>query len=283
MKNYIPALAFVSLLSFVSCSNTEVGGNTASSNESVQDTSLSLFHAIPVDSIVSPIDGVRVMSYSAEHIDSSFKLNYLKLSEKGRDSLGTLTPTEANSISIQFLQFEDKAHGGIWKKINDTLRYLVMGNNSAAKALLYNDSTLLETIYTESVSMDLLTWTKDYVSISQNIGGYYGGAHGMYGSTYYTFMIKSGERLNYNLVFGLDNLETLKGIVKKYYNQEYGDTYTAVGESFSLPSCFAFSREGIKFLYNPYEMGTYADGLREVTVPYKAMKEIINPAYISLK
>ncbi len=283
MKNYIPVFAFVSLLSFVSCSNKEAGGNTASSNESTQDTSLSLFHAIPVDSIVSPIAGVRVMSYSAEHIDSTFLVKFKNATDQEREDWPGFAPQDPNKIEIQFLQFEANSNQAVWKKINDTIRYLVMGHSSAAKTLLYQDSDFLSSIYSQSSNMTIDEWTHDYLSIVQNDGGYMGGAHGFYGAVLNSFDLKTGERMTYKNVFREGTLEAVAKTVQAYYEKEYGISYKSMSEKFELANCFAFEKKGITFLYNPYEMGSYADGVRELTVPYAALKDFINPAYIGLK
>jgi hypothetical protein len=280
MKNQLSFSIFILFLSFVSCSNIEAGGSSASRNESVQDTNLSLFKATLVDTIKSPSSGITLYSYSATHIDSTYFINFHKATEKEREEYyGPISPSEPNSKDIQFFQFKDAASGANWTKINDTLRYLVMGNSSPEKALMYKDSDFIMSIYTESVSMDLLEWTKDYISISQNTGGYYGGAHGLYGSTYYTFDIKSGERLSYADLVSNESLPKLSALVQQNYEKLFGKAYLEFSDKFELPNSFAFTKEGLKFLYNPYEMGSYVDGLREVTVSYSALKGIIKTAY----
>ena len=244
----------------------------------------SLFKEVQVDSIHSPIEGVQLYNYNAAHVDSSYFINFNHATAKEREEhFGGVTPSEPNNIDIQYYQFKDAASGANWKKINDTLRYLVMGFSTEAKALHYNDSDFLMSIFTESVSMDLLEWTKDYISISQNTGGYYGGAHGLYGSSYYTFDIKSGDRLTYADLVSTESLHKLLEIVRKNYEKLYGRGYLDLSEKFELSNSFAFTKEGLRFIYNPYEMGSYVDGLREVIVPYSSLKGILNPAYKDLK
>lgn len=278
MRLLLMLLVATAVFSNTSCNQKNAeNGFIVNTNKAVPDT---LFKETIVDTIPSPIAGVKLYSYSATHIDSTYFINFHKATEKEREEYyGPISPSEPNSKDIQYFQFKDAASGANWTKINDTLRYLVMGNSSPEKALMYKDSDFIMSIYTESVSMDLLEWTKDYISISQNTGGYYGGAHGLYGSTYYTFDIKSGERLSYADLVSNEEMPKLSALVQQNYEKLFGKAYLEFSDKFELPNSFAFTKEGLKFLYNPYEMGTYADGLREVTVSYSALKGIIKTAY----
>ncbi len=44
---------------------------------------------------------------------------------------------------------------------------------------------------------------------------------------------------------------------------------------FFLPDSFGFSREGLIFLYNPYEIAAYAVGPIQLTVPYVQLKDVL--------
>lgn len=279
MKRYVLALCLCNAFALAAC-NQSASQQTATSNVTSAASVEKYFEEKKVDSIQSPSSGITLYSYSATHIDSTYFINFHKATEKEREEYyGPISPSEPNSKDIQYFQFKDAASGANWTKINDTFRYLVMGNSSPEKALMYKDSDFIMSIYTESVSMDLLEWTKDYISISQNTGGYYGGAHGMYGSSYYTFDIKSGERLSYADLVSNEEMPKLMAVVQTNYEKLFGKAYLEFSDKFELPNSFAFTKEGLKFLYNPYEMGTYADGLREVSVPYSALKGIIKTAY----
>lgn len=40
---------------------------------------------------------------------------------------------------------------------------------------------------------------------------------------------------------------------------------------------FALTKEGIKFIFNPYEIAPYAMGQQEFTIPYSALQAIAKP------
>jgi len=44
---------------------------------------------------------------------------------------------------------------------------------------------------------------------------------------------------------------------------------------FTLTDNFAITKEGLKFVYNPYEVAPYAFGQQEIIIPYTSLKEVI--------
>ncbi|HEV7350490.1 DUF3298 and DUF4163 domain-containing protein [Telluribacter sp.] len=56
--------------------------------------------------------------------------------------------------------------------------------------------------------------------------------------------------------------------------QEVG--YFLPGNQFFLPANMAFTREGVLFLYNPYEIAAYARGPIQFIIPYSRLTDIIH-------
>ncbi|MEY2898123.1 MAG: hypothetical protein RL138_176, partial [Bacteroidota bacterium] len=139
MRLLLMLLVAMAVFSNTSCNQKNAeNGFIVNTNKAVPDT---LFKETIVDTIPSPITGVKLYSYSATHIDSTYFINFHKATEKEREEYyGPISPSEPNSKDIQYFQFKDAASGANWTKINDTLRYLVMGNSSPEKALMYKDS-----------------------------------------------------------------------------------------------------------------------------------------------
>ncbi|WP_169798107.1 RsiV family protein [Moraxella oblonga] len=57
--------------------------------------------------------------------------------------------------------------------------------------------------------------------------------------------------------------------------QEYEDMW-----SFKLAENFYFNKEGLVLVYSPYEMGAYAQGFIELTVPYDKLTPILKESYL---
>jgi hypothetical protein len=51
------------------------------------------------------------------------------------------------------------------------------------------------------------------------------------------------------------------------------------GEDFRLPENIGFNEEGVIFLYNTYEMSSYAGGITEFTIPYAEIYKFLNIKY----
>ncbi|MNV58716.1 hypothetical protein D3C71_1511030 [compost metagenome] len=55
------------------------------------------------------------------------------------------------------------------------------------------------------------------------------------------------------------------------------DNYFFEKDTFSLNSNFTITKEGLKFLYNPYEIKAYAYGSTELIIPFSELKAIAKP------
>lgn len=124
---------------------------------------------------------------------------------------------------------------------------------------------------------------------------YTGGAHGNYAQAAYSFDTESGERLT------LDTLSAdaagLKAFLADYlvslYNTDEDGYYSArvyedlMADADNNPvaelvreGAWHFNDEGMVFSASPYELGPYASGIIEFTVPYDALAEYIDGKYL---
>lgn len=100
---------------------------------------------------------------------------------------------------------------------------------------------------------------------------YTGGAHGMYTTEYHTYSLSDGFELSLADLFDARQLELLDGAIRRKIAAEYGaDSDEALSDRGFFPEYirptenFCVTREGLSFLYNPYEIGCYALGSVEV-------------------
>lgn len=128
------------------------------------------------------------------------------------------------------------------------------------------------------------------LSLIETGSEYTGGAHGNHGSIGYTFDVQSGK------ILALEDLLTDKeGFYAKAtdyitdklyetydeglypeYKQIVADSWT--GE-FSIK--YYLDASGIVIIYNPYEVGPYAMGEADVTLPYSKFGEYLDPNYVT--
>ncbi|MDD4820104.1 MAG: DUF3298 domain-containing protein [Flavobacteriales bacterium] len=111
---------------------------------------------------------------------------------------------------------------------------------------------------------------------------YTGGAHGMYGSFFSNYDMKKGKELTLDDVF-TDTVALAENITKYFIKAyELKDSvslseqgFFVEGPNLPITSNFALLPEGVVFVYNVYEIASYAFGMAEITVPYQAISGIM--------
>ncbi len=117
------------------------------------------------------------------------------------------------------------------------------------------------------------------VSFKGEHSEYVGGAHGNHGRIGYTFDVETGEMISLDRLIADDEgfqAVAIEGIVDYLESGEYADWLFADYES-TVRGMFAqdgyvswyLSNEGIVITLDPYEVGPYAMGSVEVTLPYE--------------
>ena len=179
-------------------------------------------------------------------------------------------------------------------KINTTLENTIKGNAPTVAASL--DSFMAEsnaffeefpdvpTGYGMEITQEVLFDSLNILTVEEFSYAFTGGAHGNYGTGYYNFNTKTGQSLGLGDILVTNYQERLKGIVepifRKAYLEEGMKNYSEAGfyfeeDEFVLTDNFAITKDGLKFLYNPYEIGPYAMGQQEIIIPYNSLKTLI--------
>ena len=132
------------------------------------------------------------------------------------------------------------------------------------------------------ISAEITYENPEILSIGLTSYIYTGGAHG-YGSTrYLNFRKDTANEIEIRELF-----KDKKGFVKlaeqNFRIQEKIPTDQSINstgfmfesDEFYLPENIGFTEGGIKLLYNPYEVASYADGSIELTLAYKDVKSFL--------
>lgn len=128
-------------------------------------------------------------------------------------------------------------------------------------------------------------YSPEVVSLSGEIYVYGGGAHGNTDYMSSNYWIKDGKpyllKLSDLFLQDSDYLKALSDYcINDLRKQEAG--WVVDGQLKELSSddmsAFAISPMGISIAFAPYAVGSYAEGPYFVTVPYSALKEVIDPA-----
>lgn len=131
---------------------------------------------------------------------------------------------------------------------------------------------------TTSVSICALTVTREYM----------GGPHESHTLNYYNIDTRTGKLMNDDNLFKAGSIEKLAKLIQ---DELTTTVKNASGEEISLldetetirpNQNFYFGNKGLVYVFNPYEIATYADGIIEVTIAYEKLKEMISPNYSTI-
>jgi len=120
------------------------------------------------------------------------------------------------------------------------------------------------------------------ITILMNSYSFTGGAHGYASTAYLNFDKKQGAELdNWDLFDDLEGFE--KYAEAKFREQEkipedgnINDTgFMFESDSFHLPNNIGYTPDGLKLIYNQYEVASYADGPIELILPYNEVNRYL--------
>lgn len=109
-----------------------------------------------------------------------------------------------------------------------------------------------------------------------------GGAHGHQAKRFLNFDKKRGSELeNWQLFQNRSDFQEFAE--QQFRKQEAIPAEASINDTglmferdhFYLPENIGFTNKGIKLLYNPYEVASYAEGPIELTLPYKEVKPFL--------
>lgn len=122
----------------------------------------------------------------------------------------------------------------------------------------------------------------EIIGIKINHYTFTGGAHGYEGDRSLLFNTKTGKLYKYNDLF--KDVNTFKAFAEKKFREKYkiptGKNINATGlmfenDTFALPQNIFFKDKGLLLQYNRYEAAAYAEGTKELLVPYSEANQYL--------
>lgn len=124
--------------------------------------------------------------------------------------------------------------------------------------------------------------SENILNIEINHYTYTGGAHGYQGLRSLLFDINTGKSISNDQLF--TNREAFKAFAEKKFRAKYkipaNKPINATGlmfekETFHLPQNIFFTDNGLLLYYNSYEVASYADGTKELLLPYTEVNDFL--------
>lgn len=135
-----------------------------------------------------------------------------------------------------------------------------------------------------SQHINIVNETPKVLALAHEFYVFTGGAHGMPGHYFINIDKNTGNVLALADILKKDkHAELLKMGKQIFYQQRDIPAHQSLADAgywfeddkFSLPDNFSIAEHGLLFLYNPYEIASYADGMIEVFIPYADIKSLL--------
>lgn len=138
-------------------------------------------------------------------------------------------------------------------------------------------------IYEVNVDQDVLSQDSRTFIIETHFYFYTGGAHGIHGTLFQNFDIKTGRSLSASDL--ISNIPAFTNYAEKAFRKKHGvpsgERLTDHGFFFEedvyvLPENIAVTSDQVILLYNPYEAASYAQGQIRLDLPKKEVRKWLN-------
>ncbi len=128
-----------------------------------------------------------------------------------------------------------------------------------------------------------VVWQTDkYLSLEMNTWSFSGGAHGMYGTLLETFDLNTGKPLLLTDI--IKDTTALRPLLEKGFvdakkkespedmaNMTLADLLLPEFKVLPLPAIYCIVPEGVRFMYNPYEVAAYAVGQTDILLTWSQL------------
>lgn len=267
--------------------------------------------SIPCDinGIFTPDSGFQFTLFDAKYNETGLGRLYISKTNQWILDVNRLSKTQTynvsqtenfNQINIKMLYEKDcklaeqnKKHPENLFSPFDTscstsqIFYPQLEDGNPMQSLIFNkDSFLLlpgnETYYREIFGSFFPVFADDkYLSLIAQSYIFSGGAHGMPATTLINIHKPTNRMITFNEIIDTNQLQSLNRACKSYFVNQVGNLEEwNFGETgFYVPKELGILSDGLVFHYQAYEIGTYAQGMPEFFVPWKALKPYINPDF----
>jgi len=214
---------------------------------------------------------------------SSIELSHIN-KKKCNDREGTET---CSLIDLWDLRFNCK-DAEISRKIKAAIEYEICGTFGERKKSVRGLFDMLaetddEFGFTLEIACAINSIYKNVLSVEINSYSYsYGAAHPNSWSSIVNLDLNTGEVIKLEDVVLPSGVETFLRTAEQIFKEKHGgpdEGWDYEPGNFTLAKNYAFQSKGIHFNYNPYEIGSYAQGMPSIFIPYENVQGLINPIW----
>lgn len=129
--------------------------------------------------------------------------------------------------------------------------------------------------FTNELKSKVLWQTNKYLSLEMDTWSFSGGAHGMYGTLLETFDLATGKILDLTAI--IKDTTALRPLLEKAFVEAkkedapdltLQDLLFPEFKQLPMPVIYCIVAEGVRFMYNPYEVAPYAVGQTDILLTW---------------
>lgn len=179
-------------------------------------------------------------------------------------------------INIDLLRFK----GNFYNKLNKTIESRIIPKDIQTDIEIYFKN-FEQTLFYEDIEITVIYFEKQFITlrvIDETFSC--GSAHQQYSIEYINFDLNENNEISINDLFPKSSLLKIENLCKQKFIKKYEKSDDEVYE-FHLPKSFAILRNGILFQFQPYEMGSFAEGAMTIFLPYSEIKGLMNNNHVT--
>lgn len=232
-------------------------------------------------------------SAPADHTELSFKYDSVKVYSKNTvPGNGNIKDT-SKAVIFYPVFVDEKINQFIAQKVlnaaNEGEHYATYQDFTNTFIKNYDDFIKENKGYAQTWFMDGKVEVKEqrpgYLSLLFTFVNYEGGAHPNSSFMYLNYDPQSHKEIILDSLIKPGAMPELTAVAEKIFRKNeklspttsLKDNYFFENDTFSLNQNFSITNEGLKFLYNPYEIKAYAFGITELVIPFADLKDIAKP------
>lgn len=139
--------------------------------------------------------------------------------------------------------------------------------------------------WSKEITIRVLPQRKNYLGLKYTFVDYAGGAHFNSAFIYQNYNPQTNHQITLDSLIKPGSMPKLTAIAEGIFRkqekltptQSLAEGYFFENNKFRLNDNFTITDKGLKFLYNQYEIKSFAEGITELLIPYDAIKEILQP------
>ncbi|MEM1325789.1 MAG: DUF3298 domain-containing protein [Bacteroidota bacterium] len=204
-------------------------------------------------------------------------------------------------IQINFVQFQSGGDSLAIRQMNQNILNSFRGNEYT-NVIAYINGFIQDYMQGRQEFPDMPKWEEEnsqrvvfnsptLVGLVTSNYAFRGGAHPSYATIFDNYDPETGNAISWKDLLQAGQEEKMTELGEDYFREAYElASHEALVDSefqfkdgqFYLPDNFIFNQAGITFLYTLYEIGPYAAGEHEFTIPYKEVRSLLRERYAAL-